>query len=607
MSTGRRQGPEGPDPLGPAFRAGAAEREHPSGVSGLMAAFVAVCVVCAIVTGAMMVDVEARGVAFESRAQLVEEPVPAGSWAVPWGNTVAPPSAEQARQTRALRTVVAATAALLTVLCLMIAVGLWRQRLRLRRGDDRVHWAVGARRMQLVARLVGQGWPWAVLTAMAALTAAFGVPALIEGTFPGEARVPAGLVAALAVTAGVGIALLRWESEAGRRAARPSTRGRSPSSPTAVLVVGFAVLTGVGLLTRHAPGLRASTDRAAMVVAGVSLDGIAETGRGSLLAEWLRPGGSTAMGPQSPLPGVASAGITRRSGRTVDLWVHCGNCFEGGLPMPFKTVVAEVHSVASDTFPHLGLALREGRDFDEAIDRGEPDVVIVSRALAIRHFEGGEAVGRRLRVGDSGWLTVVGVVTDARDVRDHTEYAVYLPLTQAVPSEIEIFTGAGASAEPEPLRRWIAAAPAGVEVARLRTLDEIFAVHGWFARSMAALGVVAYLLVLVGVWLGSRNEARATAFELSLRRAVGATRAHIRMLFVRTSGRRLAIALGCGAWLSLFLGAGLNAAFGTIPHIDPGVWLRAGALVVAAYLAGAWPAFVRAGKTPPAVGLTGHR
>lgn len=595
-----------------------------------MAGLLSTCVACAVVAGAMLADLELLGVEIGSRAQLVEEPVPVGSWAIPWGGTMAPPSVEQARQTRALRTVTAATASLLTLLCLLVAASLWRQRLRLRRAEDRVHWAVGARRLQLVARLAGQGWPWAASTVVLAFAAAVGIPALVESTFPGRAWVPPGILAALLVTVAVGVVVLGREAEAGRRAARPAARGPSASPPAAVLVVGFTVLTGVGLLSRHAPGIGGSTggstdvadttDAGGMIVAGASLEGVPERDRGALLADWLRPASSTEAGGATPAaggsprppradgsglpPGVASAGIVRGIGRTVDLWVDCGNCFEGGFPMPFKTVVAEVHSVASDTFPHLGLAILEGRDFDEATDHGAPDAVIVSRALAIRHFEGGEAVGRSLRVGDSGWLTVVGVVSDAADVRDHTEYVVYLPLVQAVPGEIEIFASAGAG-NPRPLRPWIAAPPAGVDVADPRLLGEIFAMHGWFARTMQALGVGAYLLVLVGVWLGSRNEARATAFELSLRRAVGATRGHLRMLFVRTSGRRVAIALACGAWLSLFLGAGLNAAFGGIPQIDPGVWLRSGGLVVAAYLVGAGPAFVRAGKIPPAVGLAG--
>lgn len=570
------------DPLREAFHAGARDQRGPHAVLPLLTGLVLAGVACLVLLGVMVAG-EGSGVT------LVESPVPTGSWAIGWDDDVRLPSAEQAGQLSSLRGVAGGSAALIAILSLMIAVGSWRQRLRLRRAEDRVHWAAGARRAQLAARLVGEGWRWGSVGAAVSIGAACLLPLGMERTFPGAAEVPPGLATALIVTTVVAVTLLRWESRAGERAARTSIRSRPlASSPTAVATIGFAVLTGVGLLSGHAPGGARNDGAEERLVARASLGAIPPELRAGAVAEWV---GRTSLG-------VASAGATRGAGHVAEVWVECGECYEGGLPLPIRAVRAEVHAVAADTFPYLGLELAGGRDFDDRTDRGAPDVAIVSGAMAARHFERGDAIGRRIRIGDTDWLTVVGVVGNAPDVRDHTELAVYVPLTQAVPSEIEAI---GLSREV--VDAWIEGAPKGVVPGVPTTMAGVFAMHGWFARLLGLLGALAYLLVLVGVWLGSRNESRATAFELALRRAVGARRRDLLSYFATSSGRRLTIALGVGAWLSLFLGAGLNEAYGSIPQIDWWVWLRSGALVAAAYLLGAWPPFVRAARTPPAVGL----
>lgn len=603
------------DPLRGPFEAGAADRRGPHQILPLLTVLVPACVACVVLASAMVAG-ERTGV------RLVEAPVSAGSWAIGWDEDVLPPTAEQEAQTSALRGVAAGSAWLLAILALVIAVGSWRQRLRLRRAEDYVHWAAGARRAQLAARLVGEGWRWGVVGLAATIAVAYLLPLGMERTFPGRADVPPGLAVALIVATAFAVVLLGWESRAGERAARASVRSRPvASSPTAVAAIGFTVLTGVGLLSEHAPGQGRDDAAEERLVTRASLEAIAAERRADVLAEWIaRATGSSASvvaageSRDADAPGamsddadpsggrslgVASAGATRGTGHLAKIWVECGRCFEGGLPLPIRTVRAEVQAVAADTFPHLGLELTDGRDFDDRTDRGAPAVAIVSGAMAGRYFERGQAIGRRIRIGDSDWLTVVGVVSDAVDVRDHSELAVYLPLPQAAPSEIEVFGVTSGEA----MGAWIASAPEGVVTDPPVTTAGVFAMHGWFARLLGVLGGCAYLLVLAGVWLGSRNEARATVFELSLRRALGARRRDLLSYFGASSGRRLSIALGAGAWLSLFLGAGLAEAYGSIPQIDGWVWLRSGALVSAAYLVGAWPPFARAARMPPVAGL----
>ena len=76
------------------------------------------------------------------------------------GRAADPTVATMPPQVRALRCVAGGAAALVSALCLLIVSGLWRQRLLLRKAEFFVHWAVGARRVQFVARLLGEGRAW---------------------------------------------------------------------------------------------------------------------------------------------------------------------------------------------------------------------------------------------------------------------------------------------------------------------------------------------------------------------------------------------------------------------------------------------------------------
>lgn len=222
--------------------------------------------------------------------------------------------------------------------------------------------------------------------------------------------------------------------------------------------------------------------------------------------------------------------------------VECGRCFEAMLPAPLKVVRAEVHAVAPDTCTHLGVAVASGRDYDDALDRGAPSVAIVSASLAGRHFELGQPLGRRLRVGESAWLTVVGVVSDRSDARSHQDYAIYVPLAQAAPENIEILVDGPASS----LERALAAAPAGVAVDPVRSAAEVFSSQVWFQNLLRALAWITMGLVGVGLWTSATNEAGAARYEVAVRRAVGATRRSSVGFYVGFAGRRLALALTLG-------------------------------------------------------------
>ena len=139
-------------------------------------------------------------------------------------------------------------------------------------------------------------------------------------------------------------------------------------------------------------------------------------------------------------PGVASAGaITIRP-----LWSTVGYdspfTLEGqSEPDARRNPHLNFMAVSADYFRTMGIPLRQGRVFTDRDATGQPGVAVVGESLAARVWPGQNAIGKRLIAADDGhasiriaWLTVVGVVADARYRELHaTRLDFYLSHLQA--------------------------------------------------------------------------------------------------------------------------------------------------------------------------------
>ena len=115
------------------------------------------------------------------------------------------------------------------------------------------------------------------------------------------------------------------------------------------------------------------------------------------------------------LPGVTAATAIS----TMPLWG-----FEGavivpeGYAMPDRTtpLLPALASVDEDYFATMGIPVLRGRGFRATDGADAPRVAIVNETCARRYWPGGDAVGRRFRLGgDEGpWIAVVGVARDSK-------------------------------------------------------------------------------------------------------------------------------------------------------------------------------------------------
>lgn len=299
---------------------------------------------------------------------------------------------------------------------------------------------------------------------------------------------------------------------------------------------------------------------------------------------------------------------------TIDaMSTDCGECFSGGIRLRWHHLDAVHHFVSPDTFAAEGFRIERGRSFTRADGWTGERVAVVNRYLALRHFQGGEAVGRALYLSD-GFLTrpyrVVGVVDDARSTalggaRQPLE-AVYLSVLQHPPARVEL-TVRGVGAGPVQAAVGTAVGQALGPAARVTGPAEAAGVHRlglaplrWFGRSYTVAGGVALAVAVIGVFSSLRLWVGSIGWELGLRRSVGATRRRVAAyVLARGLGVGLAgVALGLFLFLSVLWGAVSDSVVG-VAGWRTGLVIRLAALLVLAGLAGALLPLVRLLRDPP--------
>jgi len=317
------------------------------------------------------------------------------------------------------------------------------------------------------------------------------------------------------------------------------------------------------------------------------------------------------------LPGVESAAaVTLRP-----LWGTVGMDWpftvEGQSPKDAeRNPLLNFETVTPDYFRVMGIPLKAGRAFDQRDREGQPGVVVVSEALARRHWPGQDPIGKRLKLPlppteyHDAWLTVVGVVGDARyrELRA-TRLDLYMPYRQSDhrPHHLVVRAQGDVAGLPAALQRVVREIdpeqPAPEVVAMTSAVSAALGGPRFAARVFSGFALVALLLAGLGLYgLVAYSVGRRTR-EIGVRVALGARPHHVARL-VLGEGLKLALlglALGLAASLA---GARLlsNLLFG-VGTTDALTLAAASALLLAiALLASALPAR-RALRVQPAVAL----
>lgn len=228
-----------------------------------------------------------------------------------------------------------------------------------------------------------------------------------------------------------------------------------------------------------------------------------------------------------------------------------------------SATTVDVNTVSPGFLETLGVRVVRGRAPSQQDLSPGAAVVVLNEQLARTLFGSSDAVGRRIRasVGDSAWLTVVGVVRNVASgqLGEQPRAGAYvLYPSQAPASATLVVRGADPAVTVPTVRRVLAGLDAALPIARVETMEQVVRRATWQPRLYAWLlgifGGVALLLAAIGVYGVLAYSVRLQTRDIGVRRALGARDGHV----VRLVVSRAMVRAGIGAVVGLLLGAALT-------------------------------------------------
>jgi predicted permease len=321
--------------------------------------------------------------------------------------------------------------------------------------------------------------------------------------------------------------------------AKVKTMGRDGSSAmvrrglvTAEIALALVLLVGAGLmlrtldrLTTFDPGFRPrGLVTLRLTVPETSVSGEAAPER---LAAFSR----TLLEQIRGLPGVSAASLS--SDVPLGTSTSATNVRIEGDD---KTIRVYRHAVSPGHFQTIGAPLLKGRDFTDADGRMADRVVIVSRAMANRHWPAGDALHKRIWRGDQVF-EIVGIVGDLQHRRllepDSADPDIYLHLYQAPPIAFATLARTAADVQPivTAIRQTIAQLDPAVPVFQIETGEQLVGRQTAPARFsgvlLAAFALVALTLTMVGIYGVTAEIVSRQTRQFGIRMALGATPADV--------------------------------------------------------------------------------
>lgn len=317
----------------------------------------------------------------------------------------------------------------------------------------------------------------------------------------------------------------------------------------------------------------------------------------------------------SSLPGVRSATLSEN--RLLRGAVLRNEIYRDGEEEPVlsgEQVQHRINIVVPGFFRTAGIPLLAGRDFAETDCAACPPVAIINRTMAESLWPGEEAVGKRIHLiaPDEPAVEIIGVAEDLRyrAIFEKPQFFVDLPLSQVYASTMTLHVRT--SGDPESLlpaiRREVAALDPQLPLADAGSMEHFVDEALWFERTSAlllgALGALALVLALLGVYAAAALSVAHRSRDMAVRMALGATRGGLRWTVLRETGLVMVAGIAAG-WLLAFFGL-RNVIAEQLHATDAGaplVYAGQALLLLAAGLLGGYLSSRRVLKIEPAVVL----
>ena len=293
------------------------------------------------------------------------------------------------------------------------------------------------------------------------------------------------------------------------------------------------------------------------------------------------------------------------------------------LPAPGELPSAEFNIVSPRYFEALGIPLVAGRFTSEDDDPERGRVLLVNETFAARHWEGQEAVGMSVSIGNRSGdddpeadaarpsYEIVGIVADTRKlgVDQEPPAEFYVPYSQSGPyfMNFVVRTRVDPGTTIDAVRSQIWEVDPNVAIEDIGTMSGMFrqavAEPRFNTIVMGSFAMLAVVLATLGIYGVVAHSASSRTREIGVRIALGASNGDVFKLLLRQG----LVLTGIGLVVGIVLALGANSVLTNLVYgvttTDPLTYvLGAGVLTAVALLAGYMPAR-RATRVDPVVAL----
>ena len=316
----------------------------------------------------------------------------------------------------------------------------------------------------------------------------------------------------------------------------------------------------------------------------------------------------------SSIPGVAAAAATTFVPLSGGSWYHF---FRVPSVAGNEQEASRFIYVSPEYFDTLGIPIRSGRDFQQSDSARARRVMLVNERFVRAHLGGTSPIGVSVRtIAEAGYpattYEIIGVVGNTKysDLREEMPPIAYVPIAQdpglepwapvIARAEVPLATLTPAIAQRvKQLRPSFA-----LQVTELKSqIRERLIAERTTAWLAGAFGVLAIIMVTVGLYGIIAYMVVSRRQEIGIRLSLGSTRSQIVMLVLRDSFWLLAVGLLVGVpATALAMRAASTLLFGLSPTDAATIAAATALLATAAGLAGSIPAW-RAARLDPQVAL----
>ncbi len=236
-----------------------------------------------------------------------------------------------------------------------------------------------------------------------------------------------------------------------------------------------------------------------------------------------------------------------------------------GRPVPkSEAPSADIETASPEFFHTLNIPLLRGRDFNERDDSKAPGVMIVNDAFARKYFPNEDAVGKHVTPGISNsgkaqLREIIGVVGNvkSRNLEAEDVPAYYVPATQINFGSMAVCLRT--SVDPHSLtpavRNVVASMDPDLPLYDVKTMEEYLsasvATPRFNALLLEAFAGLALLLTGIGLYGVISYAVTQRTHEIGVRITLGATRASVVRMVLRSGLQLTGIGIAAGVVFSL--------------------------------------------------------